>query len=444
MAKLPRVIEDNLIKSLADIAVTTRAGIAATTRAVAGTGFSAIKSVAETPELITGDDIGVFTVEVPSSKGGSFEPHFVDIRVNRTGDATMECFRGAVCQFRFKRKPCKHIEEVAGALVGTTPTTMGPLWSQFSDLVAKRLGQESAVKTETAKAEISTDLVRTTRSFLLLGPTGSGKTHAIMKDLRQEQAEGRLSNIFLIQCSNGLEDVDLLRRTVPRSPADRVAELKALQQSNPGLAPATLALMVGEWGQTPGPLTQAFKAARTERVAIVLDELSRAGRTALNLVLKAMDPVLGKYVLQDFMAGETIEVPLDNILWCASSNMGAVYAGSDRLDEALLDRFEATVFVDYDINAEGAMLLDLGLAQSLVNKLQEVILSLRSAYKENRIASPLSTRLIRVWGEQISRGVDPIKAAQQVWVTRLVDKDDRGYPDEGQLQAIGIMLSPLG
>ncbi len=280
-------------------------------------------------------------------------------------------------------------------------------------------------------------------SVLLYGPTGSGKTFGVIfEHLRTLEQKGERDGIVLIPCTDGMEDYDLLSKPIPVGPREKVALLLELQQEFPGLDEASISRILGDWTRVEGPLKLAFRrAAQGERLAVVFDELNRASRSARNLILKAMDPVLGHYELHDFTSGEVLKVPLSAIQFCATCNLGASYNQTHDLDESLLDRFQSVLFVDYNSKLECRILGEEGLSPKRAGQLVQVAVSLREAYKMGHLAAPLSTRHLKNWARAIVRGGDPVATARSLWVDRLISHDRHGYPDDEQIRAILEVLA---
>ncbi|MGC8529983.1 MAG: AAA family ATPase [Leptospirillia bacterium] len=279
-------------------------------------------------------------------------------------------------------------------------------------------------------------------SVLLYGPTGSGKTFSIViEHLQSLKNEGRIDQIVMIPCSDGMEDYDLLSKPIPIGPQEKMRMMMTLSREYSDVPLSVIAQTLGDWTRVEGPLKRVFRLAHEgERIAVVFDELNRASRAARNLILKAIDPVLEHYELHDFITGDVISVPLDRIQFCATSNIGASYSQTHDLDESLLDRFQSIVFVDYNTELEREIFKKQGLPPPIAQSIMNVAATLREAYKQGHLSAPLSTRHIKNWGQSILDGADPISAARGLWLNRLISHDQHGYPDEEQLEAIEQVL----
>ncbi|MCL4461190.1 MAG: CbbQ/NirQ/NorQ C-terminal domain-containing protein [Nitrospirae bacterium] len=278
---------------------------------------------------------------------------------------------------------------------------------------------------------------------LVYGPTGSGKTSEVVMGCLRPEASGRPGNaIVLICCSDGMEDYDLLNRPVPVSPAEKARSLRAMAFEHPEVEIGSLSRLFGDWDRAEGPLRSAFRrASGGERLTVVFDELNRSSTSALNLILKAIDPVLGHYELFDFTTGERFASPLDRLVFCATCNMGDGYGQTRELDWSLLDRFPGMVFMDYDARLEKRILLDMGVLPDMADRMMHVALSLREAYRMGSLSAPLSTRHLKNWGKMVADGADPERIARYLWVDRLVMHDRQGLPDREQVRGVQEVLA---
>lgn len=280
-------------------------------------------------------------------------------------------------------------------------------------------------------------------SVLLYGPTGSGKTFGVIfEHLGKLEKIGERDGVVMIPCSDGMEDYDLLSKPMPVGPREKVRILLELEKEFPDLDQSSLSRIMGDWTRVEGPLKEVFRRAQKgERLAVVFDELNRASRSARNLILKAMDPVMGHYELHDFTSGEIMRVPLERIQFCATCNLGASYSQTHDLDESLLDRFQSVLFVDYNTRLEEKILEEEGLPPRRVSQIMGVARALRNAYRMGHLHAPLSTRHLKNWGRAIAGGGAPEATARMLWVDRLTAHDRHGYPDEEQVAGILEILS---
>ena len=285
-----------------------------------------------------------------------------------------------------------------------------------SDPTTKKWIEETLLGTGTSSAKDIQGRLRLAlkkaKSILLYGPTGSGKTHTVLEAIKEEKLP-----LYQINITNGLEDIDLLQKLIPD--------------------PET-----GKWQRIEGELVKAFKHAREEKIAILLEEVSRSSKSLRNLLIKAMDKKDNSYTLHDFTSGKYITVPAENLVWIATANLGASYGDTSELDPALMRRFSLTVFVDYDIQKELSILKEI-VDEDTAKKMVDFAKKVRENYLAGRLPYPLDTGTLVEWAEMTVETEDPIEAAEMVFLYRIVERDSFGYPEKGQLEVIKEELEAL-
>ncbi|MFI5294369.1 MAG: AAA family ATPase [Thermodesulfovibrionales bacterium] len=244
------------------------------------------------------------------------------------------------------------------------------------------------------------------KSAFAFGPTGSGKTHAVRELLNASGYE-----IHAINITDGLEDVDLLQKLLPDKEKG--------------------------WTRLVGELRAAFDAATKKKVVVILEEVMRSSRSLRNLLVKALDNEAGFYTLHDITTGERIRVPVGNLLFFATANLG--YSDTSELDPALARRFPVFVFMDYDV-AKEKELLERKVGADTAKRLAKLTKGIREQYRQGRLPVPLDTGSLLEWADVISRGVDLAEAAAMTWLFRVLERDPMGYPEAGQLEAISDLL----
>lgn len=254
------------------------------------------------------------------------------------------------------------------------------------------------------------DFLKYWKNTLFFGPTGSGKTHLVRQALAGHKT-------FRINVTDGLEDVDLLHKLIPDP------ETKG-------------------WKRLPGELRQAFDAAKTEKVVVMLEEITRSTRSLRNLLIKAMDKEEGYYILHDFTVGEYIKIPAENLLFVATGNIN--HADTSELDPALARRFPMFLFNDYNTVEEKNIITKKIKDSDVVAGLIAIIGSIRGQYRAGRLPVPIDTGSIIEWIDLIEAGEDIIDAARMTWLYRVVEKDNQGYPEEGQVKALLELIEKKG
>ena len=250
--------------------------------------------------------------------------------------------------------------------------------------------------------------------MLLYGVTGAGKSHSVLEFVREVRFKNPKIEFFQINMSSGLEDIDLLAKMIP-DPEN------------------------GKWSIRDGELWKAFKTAVEKPVIILIEELTRSTKSARNLFLKAMDSVSGKYHLQNFVTGEAVEVPVDNIWWVATANIG--YSDTEEVDPALMRRFLITKFVDYDLEKEKQIVADILKDEEKAEKIiEEIVKPIRKAYESGQIPYPIDTGTLKVFATLYHKTGDLLKSAQMTFMYRIVDVDSTGKPSEEQIQLLQDIL----
>jgi len=249
------------------------------------------------------------------------------------------------------------------------------------------------------------------KNTFLFGPTGSGKTH----ELRRLLQENPGVEVCKIHISDGLEDVDVLQKLLPDPEK-------------------------GGWQRRKGELRVAFDLAQEKKTIVQIEELTRSTRSLRNLLIKALDREDGIYTLHDITTGERIAVKAENILFMATANLG--YADTSEIDPALARRFPIFIFHDYNVQKE-RVILEEKVGPEIAKKLCKTAKEIRAQYRTGRLNCPLDTGSLIEWADAVANGVDIPDAASLTWLFRVVERDNMGYPEAGQLSAINDLLSRL-
>ena len=307
-----------------------------------------------------------------------------------------------------KKLKCKHCQYVANFI----------LQSDIEE-IEKEFGVEIPDDTPKTKT-IFKDVLRIgwekKLPTLLYGRTGAGKSHSVFQLIKQLKEEGQDFEVFQINMSSGVEDIDLIAKILP-NPKEK------------------------SWITLDGELKKAFLTAKEKPVVVFIEELTRASKSARNLLLKAIDPVSGSYTLFDFVKGETISVPISRIWFVATANLN--YSDVDDIDPALLRRFVLTKYVDYDQNAEKEMLMQILEDEEEAEKVIKMAQGIRKMYERGEIPQPIDTGSLKVFAELLKELKDPELVAEMTFLYRIVDVDATSAPSREQIETIREIIKKI-
>lgn len=183
--------------------------------------------------------------------------------------------------------------------------------------------------------------------FLLYGPTGTGKTHSIRSFCRDiyEKAAAELANskkvdINTLSIKEVIEYSNFLYIEVPCSSS---TEQDIIYGQYLPTKEANLA-----WND--GLISKAFRAAANgKKVIVCLDEIGRLPLNTQALFINIINPDNGYYKIvstrvlnvteENLSEVEEIICPVENLLFVATTNIGADYPNTDMSDKALASRF---------------------------------------------------------------------------------------------------------
>lgn len=191
-------------------------------------------------------------------------------------------------------------------------------------------------------------------------------------------------------------------------------------------------------------------AVQRRESVLLLDELSRAGRDAFNVLLPLLDGQA--YLALDESEEGTVVHRADGVCFLATANLGMEYTGADALDAALRDRFPIQIAVDFPPPEKELQLLvsrcaglNIGEAQRLV----DLAARQRSMAREGDFVGMISTRALLAAGRQLAAGVSMRNACQfcvcnhfssdggetseRARVEQLVEKDDGPWAFDGSI-----------
>ena len=150
---------------------------------------------------------------------------------------------------------------------------------------------------------------------------------------------------------------------------------------------------------------------------VLLDELSRAPVTSLNILFPCLDS--RRCLPVEIAGGEdvrNINIHPD-CTFIATANVGAEYTGTMSMDRALVGRF-FPVELDYMPNAEERKVLikRCGISDSTAKLIVDVATNVRSMYRKQELSASLSTRETLMVGELIADGWNVLRAMELVFL----------------------------
>ena len=87
------------------------------------------------------------------------------------------------------------------------------------------------------------------------------------------------------------------------------------------------------------------RAVQKTGTCLLLDEISRAGRDAFNILLPLLDEQ--GYLAIDEAEGAPVVKRAEPVTFFATANLGMEYTGEEPLDKALADRFPVVIAIDF-------------------------------------------------------------------------------------------------
>jgi len=150
---------------------------------------------------------------------------------------------------------------------------------------------------------------------------------------------------------------------------------------------------------------------------VLLDELSRAPVTSLNILFPCLDS--RRCLPVEIAGGEdvrNIDIHPD-CTFIATANVGAEYTGTMSMDRALVGRF-FPVELDYMPNAEERKVLSkrCGIPEATAKLIVDVATNVRSMYRKQELSASLSTRETLMVGELVADGWSLRRAMELVFL----------------------------
>lgn len=161
----------------------------------------------------------------------------------------------------------------------------------------------------------------------------------------------------------------------------------------------------GEWAWEDGIVTMAMRHGGV----LVVDEINAGSRDVLFVLNSVLDDDR-----QLLLRNKDNEVVNAHSEFLVVANMNPNYAGTRPLNQALEDRFDVNITVDYDRSIEGRIIDD--------GNLREFARNVRRLHEEGDIARPISTRALLQFEELRDRLNEEIAIES---MTMKFEKEDR-------------------
>lgn len=159
-----------------------------------------------------------------------------------------------------------------------------------------------------------------------------------------------------------------------------------------------------------GVTKSEFKRSRFSEVIqqpgiVLLDELSRAGAMANNLLFPCLD--FRKELPMEYSFHDTTPVRIHpQCVFFSTANMGSQYTGTHKLDRALLDRF---MLIEVDSISESDVIATLEaefpkITKTKIKKLVDVFTKINKEHEEFKISFNLSLRHLKTIATLVENG----------------------------------------
>lgn len=160
-----------------------------------------------------------------------------------------------------------------------------------------------------------------------------------------------------------------------------------------------------------------FTKAVSQPGIVLLDELSRAPVTTLNILFPCLD---SRRTLPVEMAGgddaRSIEIHPDCV-FIATANVGAEYTGTMSMDRALVGRFFPLELDYMEISDETKVLTNrYGISQTQAKNIASTAATIRSLYAKGEIGSSISTRETLMAAAMVADGWTALEAMEMVFL----------------------------
>ena len=261
------------------------------------------------------------------------------------------------------------------------------------------------------------------KHLLLEGEKGSGKTYFV----NQWCKKFKVNQVF-VGGHEQFESIDFLGHYIPT--AD------------------------GSLAWKDGALTQAFRdAASGMRTVLVIDEMLRIPKRELNILVSALIPWDGKYLLRTGRAlenrdgiarEEVIQAPAGMIWVVGTTNIGFGYA-VEEIDEALIDRFRPVRKDTSRSELEKILAVHIrkrGYSYAAQLRLVRFYSQMKLLKMRQEIAKIVNIRHLSE-AIQFSRSEGDIRSVIEDTVLVWAERDYEGYPDGDQIELIHKVIEKI-
>ena len=237
------------------------------------------------------------------------------------------------------------------------------------------------VETGNTDLEEFEDAMKQCKNVLLQGPTGSGKTSLVRKYCSAHNKPYKR-----VSLNGGITVEDLVGHYV---------------------------LKHGESPWIDGILTRAAR----EGWVLAVDEINAASPEVLFVLNSLLDDE--RILILSAKDGEVIKPHADFRLIATMNPSEQGYAGTNEMNEALLDRFHTIMEIDYNTRVEQKILKQMGIDTEKTSAIMEFTKKIREAYAKSEIFTPWSTRSVINFAEALLQGKEKLVVNR----FKLIDRD---------------------
>lgn len=285
-----------------------------------------------------------------------------------------------------------HLKE-ADELMDDVIKSMGtsPLDKALSDYPVPTIADDGHYVDKDVWATLLANIVIDRENTLLTGPAGTGKTELLML------LGNKIGLPLHVHDMAGMQD-----------PVASLVGKHMIKDGNSMIDQAPFSLHIGQKG------------------LILLDELSRAPRSANNLLLPILD---NRRFLPNPLADSTMEDLIkvsDEAFFVATANEGINYTGTSQLDQALRERFEP-VEIDYlpeEIEVD-LLIKRTGVNKKMAQLIAKIAATIRDLEANEELSKSVSARHTLRVAKKISQGFDATKVIKTVFVQAFEDKGEQ-------------------